>query len=358
MITVKNARTLDGKISDYTIPSDGEHVTIEANKKLLLLPGVIDSHLCLGDPSSENWKLEIQAAIKGGITTVIDVPCPPFSCNTKKNMAEKEQLIAKQMKTVEVPIHYFFYSQASPQNQDSIDLVKGVSMGVVLSDLDQKAVDDDAWNRIFQLAAWSNMPVVVNARNENAYGAFLSKETGKEESLLEKVLYYTEKHANSLYILNVSTEDELNLIQHARKGSMLIHAETTPQHLFPQDFKTDLLWDALNKGSIDTIGSGYNLFHDAHPSGHWYGSHVSHLELLLPLLLNASYEKRITIETVVKLTSLNIKKIFRFSKTRDAVLVDLDKERTIYQVSGDPSSAKKLKGWPEYTILNGRVFKP
>lgn len=357
MITIKDVRTLDGKILDYNIPSATNDSTIDAQKRLLLLPGVIDSHICLGMSTHEGWKRALHAAVQGGITTIIEVPCNPFLCDTKKKIGEKTQWVAKQMEEMQDPLDYLLYSSAEPQNSDAIEIVKNLSMGVVFFPILDQPLDDAAWNRIFQLAAWNNLPVVINARNENTVCKYTSKATGQEESLLEKALYYTQKQASNLYVLNVGKPEELYLIERARKKSILIHAETTPQHLFPNDpSKADFLWESLDNGLIDTIGSGYGLSTDESLSAHWYGSHYSHITLLLPLLLNAVHEKRTSLQTIVRLTSMNIKEFFRFEKTRHVVLVDLNKERTFQKIPGDPSSEQKLIGWPEYTIANGRVY--
>lgn len=356
MITIKDVRTLDGKTIDYNIPSATDEMTIDAKKRLLLLPGVIDSHIYLGEPTQERWKLSMQAAVQGGITTIVDIPCSPYLCDSRKNMEEKEQLVTKQMEATGGALRYLLYSSAKPQGAEAIDLVKDLSKGVVIfPNLDQTIDDDAAWDRIFQLAAWSNMPVVINAKNENAVCKYTSK-AGQEETFLEKAIYYARKQAANLYVLNVSKPEELYLIRHARKAAILVYAETTPQHLFPEDIsKADFLWESLDTGLIDTVGSGYGLTGDGNENvngaNNWYGTDYAHLRAFLPLLLNAAHEKRISLQTIVNLTSLNIKEIFRFEKTRDVVLVDLEKELSIEK------KQMKLIGCPEYTIVNGRVIK-
>lgn len=326
MITIKDVKTLDGKIIDYSIPSPEEHI-IDAQKRLVLLPGVIDTHTCFGPPTQETWKLAVQAAIKGGITSIINVPYDGSTCLTKAILEQKKQTIETQLSELNLPLHYHFYTNANFQNPDECGRVKSLSYGMFIG-MDSDAVEDASWNRLFQLAAWDNLPIVINAR--------------KETLLLEKALHYTQKHAANLYVLNVAIQQELKLIQEARQKSLLVYAETTPQHLFPKDASNvDFLWEAVNNGFIDTIGSGY------HWEQPWFGTKPSDLSLFLPLLLNAAHENKISLDKIVHLTSKNIKEIFRFERSQDFVLVDLEKR----------DSSTKLIGSQVHTIVNGHLIE-
>ncbi len=64
MITVKNIKTLDDQIIDLQVISSIEQ-TIEAEGRLLLLPGMIDSHMTLGTPNQESWVFTLESAIRG-----------------------------------------------------------------------------------------------------------------------------------------------------------------------------------------------------------------------------------------------------------------------------------------------------
>ncbi len=55
MITLKNVKTLDGQTTDIQHSSPKNHV-IDGEKKLMLIPGLIDSHLSCGSPEQDNWR--------------------------------------------------------------------------------------------------------------------------------------------------------------------------------------------------------------------------------------------------------------------------------------------------------------
>src|ERR1700722_5632765 len=105
--------------------------------------------------------------------------------------------------------------------------------------------------------------------------------------------------------------------------------------------------------------------HTLQEKGKGYGeapSGIPGIETTLPLLLNAYNEKRITLEKIIALTCMNINRIFELKPNRDVVLVDLDLIKEVRdedlktKCGWSPYAGRKLKGWPIYTILKGKVF--
>jgi dihydroorotase len=359
MITIKNVKTLDNQIKDYTIPSLHDH-TIEAGGKLLLLPGLVDPHISFGSINGENrnWDLAISSAIRGGLTTVIEIPNQHIPCNNQENLEKKRQLIDKRLSHLQIPLHYFLYANADLEEVEGIGLSKKLMKGIVIQlDPNKKEELNDQWDRVFQMAAWENLPIIVNSCNENTREEF--KIWGHHETLLEKAIYYAERQNTRLYILNVATQKEIDLIQEARRRSLLIYAETTPQHLFQQDIsKSDCLWKALSEGVIETLGSGYNADHPGKERALFRGGNFSFLDpiFFLPLLLTARQEGKISIEQIVRLTKFNIHNICEIPETHDVVLVDLEKEEIVQKIEEKHTINMTLIGWPIYTIVQGNVF--
>lgn len=327
MITLKNVRNLDGEISDLQIAST-QNQTLEANG-LLLLPGLVDSHISLGSPSQESWASAIKSIVKGGITTILDIPSPDWP---DESLEEKRGLIDQRLADLQIPLTYELYGGS--KETEAMGLQKKLMMGSVI--FFNPELNEKEWNRLFQMAAWENLPIVVNAKNENA------RSPNSKESFLEKAISYAEKQNTRLYVLNIATQDELDLIKKGQAKSLLIYTETTPQHLAQADF----LWEAINRGEIEVIGSGYQLENDQGKE-----MDLSHPSCLLPFLLTAHLKGKITLERLVHLTRMNVYEIFEMEtwKREDFVLVDLEKEQVC--------SGVKLKGWPVYTIIKGQIFK-
>lgn len=357
MITVKNVRTLGGSVVTHTIESSHQD-EIDAQKKLLLFPGVIDPHLVLGPVVRNSWELAIKSCIRGGITTVVDLLQNPFLYKGKKELESENHKIMNKLSDLRLPVSYFRFLPCTQDNFTDIEQLgtkKSFIKGVVIY-LDQDVGEElnVQWENLFRLAAHADLPVVINSRNENT----TSLKIKNGNSLLENGIRYAEKWGCRLLILNVSTRQEIELIKAARKKQILVYAETTPQHLFSNKFETHMLWDALNEDVIEVIGSGYNVTQQGVERILYHGENFNALDpiFLLPRLLTASEEKKLPLEKVLQLTSTNIQDMLELNKTHDFVLIDLEKEETVTLLTEGKSIEMKLKGWPAHTIVDGQVF--
>ncbi len=291
---------------------------------------------------------------------MVDIPSDDHPCEKKKNVEEKREFINKHLAELKIPVRYHLYGKGNTKNVDEIGLEKSLILGsIIIFTPEHHLLDKRNWNRIFQLAAWEDFPIVINSRNENSWKD--SKFLPPGESLLEKALYYAEKQNTRLYVLNISTQNEIDLIQEARHRSLLIYTETTPEHLFPGNGKEpDFLWDALNKGVIETIGSGYRERGQPQDRLICGGNDFDFLNpnFLLPNLLTAYHRGKISLENIVRATRVNLYDIFKIDrKDQDCVLVDMEKEQTVQRIFKDQTIEMKIKGWPVYTLVKGEVFK-
>ena len=360
MITVKNVRTLDDQITDLTIPSSKEYL-IEAKEKLLLLPGLIDTHVCLGSIEHEttNWDLTLSSVLRGGFTAVIEIPGQNTSCSNKQSLERKRKMIDKRLLDLNIPLHYFLYAHADPKEIEGLGQFKILVKGILIQ-LDPKKNEelDVEWDRVFQLAAWENIPLVVNLSNENTERNFKTK---NHQTLLSKAIDFAQKASVRLHVLNVANEQEINLIKVARERALLITAETTLYHLFQKDSsKADSLWKALNEGLIETIGSGYFANQKDDERALFRGGNYSFFDpiFFLPRLLTACKEKKITIDKLVRLANFNVCDIFEIEKNHDVILVDVDKNDRVRKISHGLTEDIELTGWPAYIIANGEIFSP
>ncbi|MDD4893069.1 MAG: amidohydrolase family protein, partial [Candidatus Rickettsiella isopodorum] len=99
MIQINNILTIENQRQNITIDSEQE-ITIVASH-LLLLPGLIDPHVHFRTPGleyKEDWKTAAKASIKGGYTTVFDMPNTLPPTVTQAALEEKKVLIDQQLK--------------------------------------------------------------------------------------------------------------------------------------------------------------------------------------------------------------------------------------------------------------------
>ncbi len=371
---------------------------------LTSLPALIDPHVHFRVPGGEykeDWKTGARAALYGGVTTVCDMPNNTPPCTTVKALEEKKRLIDLQLKSVDIPLRYALYFGADKENFDQIErasdkcvalkIFMGCSTGGLVIDT------DEALDEAFRLAAQSEMLVAVHAEDEallrqkrkeyagitDVYAHSLMRPKEAAVRATAKAIALARKHGTRLYILHLSTKEEVALVRAAKQEGLPVFAEATTHHLFltEEDYAQfgtfvqmnpplraledqEALWEGIREGTLDTIGTDHAP-HTKEEKNRPFGeapSGIPGVETLLPLLLDAVYHKKLTLERVIELTRTNPQKIFNLPPNDDVVLVDLEKERTVTnemiksKCGWTPYKGRVLRGWPEYVILDGRAY--
>ena len=102
MTIFMNVTNVDGKKIDLHLADQQEKI-IDA-KGLIALPAVIDPHVHFRTPGmehKEDWRCGAKAAIRGGCTTVFDMPNTKPPTVTANLLREKKALIDSQLQEVE-----------------------------------------------------------------------------------------------------------------------------------------------------------------------------------------------------------------------------------------------------------------
>jgi len=400
MITLQGVKDIQGNVIDLHIPSD-QTQTISA-QGLTVLPAVIDPHVHFRTPGmeyKEDWRTGAKAAIRGGCTTVFDMPNTKPPTFTAGLLKEKKLLIDTQLKEVDIPLRYQLFFGADKQHLTEIAGVKNDVVGIKVfmgcSTGNLVIDDDESLHAVFSIAAKENMLIAVHAEDEHMIRERKANYTGAMNyhahshlrnvevatTAVAKAIELTRQYGTRLYILHVSSAEEVALIKAAKAEGLPVFAETTPHHLFFDTSAYDtlagkavvnpplrdashhpVLLAAIHDNIIDTIGSDHAP-HTLEEKSRAYGecpSGMPGIEFMLPLLLNAHYEGKLSLEQVVSLTSQRARKIFHVPEYEDVVLVDLNKSQLISKTESkcgwSPYMGMTLRGWPVYTILNGRVY--
>lgn len=373
-------------------------------KPLTILPALIDPHVHFrvpGGEHKEDWRTAARAAIQGGVTTVCDMPNNHPPCTTDERLEAKKELIDKQLQEVDIPLRYHLYFGADQGHLEQIPLVQekvcalkifmGCSTGGLVIE------SDEALDEAFHRAREAGMLVAVHAEDEALLReakkkypitndpALHSKLRPREAAIraTEKALHLCEKYHTPLYLLHMSTKEELQLVKKAKKSGLPVFVEVTTHHLFltEEDYKTfgtlvqmnpplrtledqEALWEGIRDGTIDTIGTDHaphTLEEKRLPFGQ-APSGIPGVETLLPLMLDAVFRGRLTLKRLLELTRYNSEKIFFLPPHPDVVLVDLNLEKEVREeelaskCGWTPYRGRILRGWPCYTILKGRVY--
>lgn len=374
------------------------------NTNLTILPALIDPHVHFrvpGGEHKEDWRSGAQAAISGGVTTVFDMPNNTPPCVTYERFWEKKGLIEAQLREVGIPLRFGLYFGADKDNLNEIRTVKNNCVGLKIfmgCSTGGLCIDtSEAIDEAFRRAAEVKMLVAVHAEDEATLAvrkkhfagatdpAIHSQMRPKEAAIraTEKAIMLCAKYNTPLYILHMSTKEELELVRQAKKNGLPVYAEATTHHLFftiedyaklktfvqmnpPIRTKEDqeALWQGLNDGTIDTLGTDHaphTIAEKSLPFGQ-APSGIPGVETLLPLMLDAVSKNRLSLDKLIQLTRTNIQKIFSLPSNDDVVLVDLNKEKTVNKdemkskCGWTPYHGMKLKGWPIYTILRDQLY--
>ncbi len=393
------------EIKTYT----GQIINVPLDSKqtdtLVALPGLIDLHVHFRTPGQEykeDWQSGARAAIAGGVTTVADMPNNSPAITTAELVRQKVATVTEHLADADLPLRHYFYIGATPNNDTEIrqaaaeksvigiKVFMGSSTGTLLVN------NRDDQRRLFALSAELGVPLLLHAEDEaliNENKVRYPNPTLLEHSLirspavaaraLESALEMAAEYKNTIYVLHTSTAEEMNLLRDAKKSGIKVYAETTPHHLFlttedygrlgtkaqmnpPLRSKKDqtALWEAVQDGTIDTVATDHaphtiaekNKPYPDSPSG------VPGIETMLPLLLNAYREGRLTLSRLVALTHTNPRTIFNLPERNDWVIVDtalikMVADTTLKTKCGwSPFSGQILTGWPVATVIDGQVF--
>ena len=404
-IAINNGQIV--KIAKETnLPKATTRIDLEEN---LALPGLIDSHVHLRDEQlsyREDFLSGTKAAAAGGVTTVVDMPNNRPLTMSAQNLRER----VRQAET-RVLVNVAFNS-AFPTNIDEIRrIVDAGAVGFKLYLLQQlggvNIDDDEALLDAFKAIGKMKVPIAVHAEDKdtietakdnlqtqgrNDINAFLEAHPPEaEEKAIDRVAVLGKKAGAHIHICHLSSALGLKAVLRAKRMGCKITSEVTPHHLLltvqslkkagsfaleipPLRTRRDVsvLWQALRKGSIDTIGSDHapHSLEEKQAGSIWdVKPGIAGLETMLPLLLTEINRGCLTIGQLVRLTCEKPAEIFHIlhrGKLKpgffaDITVVDLKKQHKIdasmfySKAKFSPFDGWKVKGKAAKTFVNGQL---
>ena len=363
----KNILIRNGKIARIITKEPKADKIIDA-KNNFVLPGLIDCHVHFREPGStheEDFLSGSQAAAKGGVTTILDMPNTLPPTTTLQALEEKRKLAAKSI------VNYGFNFGATSDNSADIKKAKNIAAVKLYMDYttgDLKVGDYDAIRDVFK----TSRITIIHAEDENVKNAV--------EVLIKN------KIKNKVHFAHISSEKELKYATSAKTKNITV--EVAPHHIFMNEkdlqslgafaemkprLKTEhdqkALWLGIKNGIVDVIASDHapHLKEEKEKANYPFG--VPGVETILPLLLDAFNNNKISLPQIIKLCCENPANIFRIKNKgflkegydADLVIIDLDKRQAVRnedlltKCKWSPYEGKILKGWPVTTIVNGNV---
>ena len=324
---------------------------------LLRLPGLIDIHVHLRDfeeSQKEDFFTGTSAAAAGGITTVCDMPNnlrPVFT------VARLEEKIAAARKKAVVDCAFYFGSngQNTEEFVKAAPLVTGLKIYLNVSTGQFKIENEDLLENIF--SAWPKEKIIM---------------VHAEGDKVDQALGLAAKFGRKIHITHVSTKRDLEVILSAKKDKIAVTCDTTPNYLFLSDEDFQKMGPlALMKPNLATQSDQEFLWQNLYSIDCISTDHASHtidekksakppfgvpgLETLLPLLLTALADGRLTVKEIIRLTNEGPRKIF-------AIHQDIE-TYTEAETGGEYKIENKMLltkcGWSPYDgwTVKGKVVK-
>ncbi|XP_014663678.1 PREDICTED: CAD protein-like [Priapulus caudatus] len=347
-----------------TAPTLKTNIECLTSNRILTLPGLIDVHVHLREPGAtykEDFASGTAAALAGGITLVLAMP------NTQPAITDQDSfdLVAK-LASKGARCDYGLFVGAASDNAEKVATIGSAAAGLKMYLNDTfttlKLDDITTWMKHFE--HWpKNLPLCCHA----------------EGATTAAVLLLAELYKRPVHICHVARKEEILIIKASKEKGIQVTCEVSPHHLFltAADATTlgsrggvkpalvtkedqAALWD--NMAVIDCFATDHaphsveEKFSENAPPG------FPGLETMLPLLLTAVNDGRLTIDDIVERLYTNPKKIFGLPDQSDTYIeVDMDREWVIPQAMAftksrwTPFAGKHVKGAVRRVVLRGEV---
>lgn len=375
-----------GRIAALSLPgaSPAAAERIDATG-LVVLPGVIDTHTHLRDPSRnerEDFASGTAAAAAGGITTLLEMPVSSPSVHTAD--------ILRARVAIAEPKAYIDFGLYGGAAGDNLGDIAGLAAAGVCAfksfrtrtpagrEPEFKGIccpDPADYFRALQAVASTGLAAAVHAEDAwliDGLSADLraSGENGPlshprarpaivEEASVAQCLALARAAGARLHIVHCSSPHSVDLITAARRAGQPVTVETCPQYLFVTDAlferhgpyaKTNPplrpaelvagLWERLQRGEIDFVCSDHSPFLAEEKEPHWNDMWAvppgaPGLEALVPLMLTAAADGRLTLAQLAALTSGNAARIFGLQPRKGVIRAGADADFTIVSLDGE-----------------------
>ena len=332
-------------IHDYShIPN----CPVEDLGDLVLMSGLVDSHVHINEPGRTEWEgfnTATQAAAAGGITTLVDMPlnCIPVTIN-KAAFDEKLASVSDKLW-----VDCGFWGGVVPESIDDLDElleagVLGVKSFLIDSGIEEfPNVEEDDIRRAMPILAKHNVPYLIHAELDREqkpaatigdnYQSFLASRPKHWENeavaLMVKLAQEAADngHQCKVHIVHLSSAEALDSISEAKAQGLTFTAETCPHYLtlfsesipngktlfkccppIRENENRELLWEAVEDGRISFIVSDHSpctpqLKHidSGDVEKAWGG--ISALQFGLPLIWTEAKKRGISLEEINQLMS-------------------------------------------------------
>ncbi|WP_225731471.1 MULTISPECIES: allantoinase AllB [unclassified Nocardia] len=393
----------DGRIAavvDHATALRG--TTIVDLADLVLLPGLVDSHVHVNEPGRTQWEgfaTATSAAAAGGVTTIVDMPLnslPPTV--SVPDLGVKRAAAAGQCH-----VDVAFWGGAIPGNLPALRPLHEAGVVGFKCFLSPSGVDEfppltleEVGAAMKEIAEFDGLLVVhaedparLREPDGGSYRAFLDSRPGAAEMVaVQQVIALAEATGARTHILHVSAADCLEPLAAARRRGVRITAETCPHYLtlsaaqadstaykccppIRDAANQDALWEGLRSGVLSCVVSDHSPCTPDLKVGDfataWGG--ISSLQLGLPAVWTAARARGFGLTDVVRWMSTAPAELVGLTD-KGRIAVGCDADLVAFDPAGSftvepnalahknpitPYGGRELSGIVHSTWLRGRV---
>ena len=338
---------------------------------MLKLPGLIDSHVHVREPGQthkEDWDTVTQSALAGGVTMILAMP------NTKPPIFDASTLdLALASAISKARCDYAQFVGAGPDNAKMIAHLAPRAAGLKMyldSTFGELRLDDmTLWMPHFEQFP-KDMPIVLHSESRTMAAGIL----------------FSAIYDRPVHIAHISLKEEVLLIKVAKERGIKVTCEVCPHHLFltkddipkishghpgrgevrprlATQEDVDALWSNLDVIDVFATDHAPHTLEEKNSDNPPPG--FPGVETILPMLLTAVHDRRLTTEQITEKMYTNPKRIFNLP-TQPETWVEVD-EDAVYEINSaelhsrcgwTPFEGWQVRGRVKRVVLQGQeAFK-
>jgi allantoinase len=408
----------DGGRVDTTVAASVNGVSVIDAGDLVVLPGLVDSHVHVNEPGRTEWEgfaAATRAAAAGGTTTIVDMPLNSIPPTVTVAALDTKREAARGRCLVDVA----FWGGLVPGHLDDLEPlaaagVCGFKAFMVDSGVDEfppagAALLREALDRLATL----DRPLLVHAELEapmadaarrfaarspadrRRYASYLaSRPHESEDEAVRLVAELARATGAHVHVVHLASGPAVGIVEDARADGVVLTAETCPHYLtLSADDVPDgatafkccppirevehrkALWEGLASGGIEMIVSDHS---PAPPElkaigtgdfGDCWGG-ISSLQLRLPLVWSEARGRGFGLERLAEWLATAPARLAGIDDRKGRIAVGLDGDLVVFDPDGtwtvdparlehrhavSPYAGRTLSGRVVQTILRGRV---
>jgi len=370
-----------GLTGDKTISGAGHYI----------LPGAIDAHVHFRDPEAtqkEDFFTGSCAALGGGVTTVIDMPCYRKPATTIVKALKEKMAIAKGKSVCDYAFNFGANAKNFAEVKKALKYFAGLKMFFSETDSELTLTNTDIISKHFDNIN-NKKPVVVHCEDAEAIPKNIEEMEPVERARardfrsalvgLSKACVLAK--GRRMHVAHITSAEEVDLA----KSFANVTCEVSPHHLFLSTKDLELLgnfgkmnpplrpeaqrlalWNRMN--AIDIIASDHAPHTKAEKEGKNAPWGVPGVETMLPLMLTAVNEGRLSLVRLCQMISARPAEIFGLKrkgeiapgKDADFLIVDMNEQWRLHiddlhsKCNWSPYLDYGMKGKIRSVILRGR----